>query len=220
MSTPPPSLDVDDLLSALKWRYATKKFDPAKKIPEETWKKLEEVLVLTPSSFGLQPWKFLVIHDPALRAKLRPLANNQPQVTDASHYVVFAMVKNMGVGQVDRYVKRMAEVRHQTVESLKNYHEHLISGIIDGYRSLQVNNWASNQTFIALGQLLISAALLKIDACPMEGFNKQAYDEVLGLGPRGLSSVVSCALGYRLDSDKYAHLAKVRFEAKDVIESR
>lgn len=213
-----PALDTGTLLSALQWRYATKRFDPSRKIPEETWKALEEALVLTPSSFGLQPWKFLVIQDPALRAELRTHANNQPQVTDASHYVVFAMMKNMRVEHVDHWVKRVAEVRHQAPGSLDNYREHLVSGIIDGYRSLHVNTWASDQTFIALGQLLFSAAMLRIDACPMEGFNKRAYDEILGLGKRGLSSVVSCAVGYRHESDKYAYLPKVRFETKDVIE--
>jgi nitroreductase len=220
MSLSYPPLDSSMLLSALKWRYATKQFDPARKISAEDWKTLEEALVLTPSSFGLQPWKFLVIEDPELRAKLRPHANGQSQVTDASHFVVFAMLKNMRAEHVDHYIVRIAEVRKQALESLAKHREHMIGGIIDGYRSLQVNNWASNQTFIALGQLLVSAALLKIDACPMEGFNKEAFDEVLGLGPRGLSAVVCCAAGYRLESDKYAHLAKVRFEAKDVIEYR
>lgn len=213
-----PPLDSAVLLSALRWRYATKRFDPAKKISGEDWKTLEQALVLTPSSFGLQPWKFLVIQNPELRAKLRPHANDQPQVTEASHYIVFTMLKNMRVEHVDRYIARVAEVRQQSLESLENHRAHIVGGIIDGYRSLHVNTWASNQTFIALGQLLVSAALLKIDACPMEGFDKRAYDEILGLGKRGLSSVVSCALGYRLDSDKYAHLAKVRFEPKDVIE--
>jgi nitroreductase len=218
MSTPSAVVEPADLISTFKWRYATKDFDRTKKISPENWKTLEEALVLTPSSFGLQPWKFLVIQDPDLRSKLRTHANGQAQVTRASHYVVFAIVKNMGAEYVDKYVARVAEVRHLTVESLAHYREHLVSGIVDGYRSLQVNTWASNQTFIALGQLLVSAALLKIDACPMEGFDKEAYDEVLGLGKRGLSSVVSCALGYRSETDKYSHLAKVRFEAKDVIE--
>ena len=138
---------------------------------------------MTPSSFGLQPWKFLVIENSELRKKLRPLANGQAQVTDASHYVVFAMVKNMRAEYVDKYVSRVAEVRGQTLESLAKYRQHIVSGIIDGHRSLQVNTWASDQTFLALGQLLASAALLRIDACPMEGFDKRAYDEVLGLGP-------------------------------------
>ena len=215
-----PALDTKSLLAALNWRYAAKRFDSEKRIPDETWKALEEAMVLTPSSFGLQPWKFLVIKDPELRAKLRHHATNQPQVTDASHYVVFAMVKNMGIEQVDRYVARVAQVRKQTIESLAHYREHIKGGIIDGYRSLEVNTWASNQTFLALGTLLMSCAMLKIDACPMEGFDKRAYDETLGLGKQGLSSVVTCAVGYRLDSDKYAQLAKVRFEAKDVIEYR
>lgn len=218
MSYTSPAIDSTTLLAALKWRYAAKKFDPAKKIAPETWKRLEEALVLTPSSFGLQPWRFLVIDDPALRAKLRPHANDQPQVTDASHYVVFAIIKNMGIEHVDKWVARVGDVRRQSLESLQHYREHLKSGIVDGYRSLHVNTWASNQTFIALGTLLISAALLRIDACPMEGFDKRAYDEILGMGSRGLSSVVSCAVGYRLDDDKYAHAAKVRFETSDVIE--
>jgi nitroreductase len=218
MTSPSPALKPAALLSALNWRYATKEFDPAKKISDEDWKTLETALVLAPSSFGLQPWKFFVIQDPALRTKLRSHANGQPQVTDASHYIVFAMLKNMRVEQIDKYVARVAEVRNQSAESLANYREHMVSGIIDGYRSLQVNTWASDQTFIALGQLLVSAALLRIDACPMEGFDKRAYDEILGLGPRGYSAVVSCALGHRLESDKYAHLPKVRFKAADVIE--
>ena len=219
--TSSPYLDSDALISSLNWRYATKKFDPTKKISPEDWKTLEEALVLTPSSFGLQPWKFIVIQDPELRAKLRHHANDQAQVTEASHYVVFAIVKNMGAAYVDKYVARVGEVRKQmTPDALKHYQEHLIAGIVDGYRSLEVNTWASNQTFIALGQLLVSAALLRIDACPMEGFDKRAYDSVLGLGKCGLSSVVTCALGYRLDTDKYAHLPKVRFDPKDVIKYR
>jgi nitroreductase len=218
MSTAVPVVEPAELISTFKWRYAVKEFDSAKKISEENWKALEETLVLTPSSFGLQPWKFLVIQNPELREKLRHHANGQAQVTRASHYIVFAMVKNMGKEHVDKYVARVAEVRKQTIESLAHYREHLIGGIVEGHRSLQVNTWASNQTFLALGQLLVSAALLRIDACPMEGFDKRAYDDVLELGKRGLSAVVSCALGYRLDSDKYSHLPKVRFEAKDVVE--
>jgi nitroreductase len=213
-----PALDSAVLLSALNWRYATKQFDPAKKISPETWKTLEEALVLTPSSFGLQPWKFLVIQNPALRARLRPHANDQAQVTDASHFVVFAMRKNMGIDYIERYVRRMAVVRQVSVESLEKYRAHMVNAMIYGHRSLKVNTWASNQTFIALGQFLVTAALLKIDACPMEGFDKIAFDEVLDIGKRGLSAVVCGAAGHRLDSDKYAHLPKVRFEAKDVIE--
>jgi nitroreductase len=159
-----------------------------------------------------------VIKDPEVRSKLRPHANGQAQVTDASHFIVFAMVKNMRVEHIDHWVERVAEVRDQTVESQAKYRDHIVIGIIDGYRSLQVNTWASDQTFIALGQLLVSAALLKIDACPMEGFDPRAFDEILGLGKRGFSAVVCCALGYRLESDKYAHLPKVRFHSKEVIE--
>jgi len=218
MSTSHPPLDSAALLSALNWRYATKVFDPAKKISLENWETLEEALVLTPSSFGLQPWKFLVIQNPELRARLRPHANDQPQVTDASHFVVFAMRKNMDIAFIERYVRRIAEVRKVPVESLGKYREHMVGAMIHGHRSLTLNTWASNQTFIALGQFMVAAALLKIDTCPMEGFDKIAFDEILDIGKRGLSAVVCCPAGYRSESDKYAHLAKVRFEQKDVIE--
>jgi nitroreductase len=218
MSTTYPPLDSATLLAALNWRYATKVFDPAKKISPENWKTLEESLVLTPSSFGLQPWKFLVIQNPELRAKLRPHANAQPQVTDASHFVVFAMRKNMNVAFIENYIRRIAEVRHVSVESLEKYRDHMVHSMIYGHRSLTVNTWASNQTFIALGQFMLTASLLKIDTCPMEGFDKIAFDEILDIGKRGLSAVVCCPAGYRSQSDEYAHLAKVRFEAKDVIE--
>lgn len=189
-----------------------------KKIPEATWKALEEALVLTPSSYGLQPWKFLVIDDDDLRAKLRPHAGGQSQVTDCSHFVVLTMRKNIGAEEIDHYIRQVATVRKMPVESLVHYREKMIEGLVYSYRSLNVNTWASNQTFIALGQLLVSAALLKIDTCAMEGFDPRAFDEILGIGRHGLSAVVCCALGYRLESDKYSHLAKVRYEAGEVIE--
>ncbi|MEJ0000970.1 MAG: NAD(P)H-dependent oxidoreductase [Verrucomicrobiota bacterium] len=215
-----PALDTTTLLAALNWRYATKKFDPAKKIPDETWRALEQALVLAPSSFGLQPWKFLVIADPALRARLRPHANDQAQVTDASHYVVLAMMKNLRAEHVDRWVRRVAEVRHQPLESLEKYREHIVGGLIDGYRSLRINTWASGQVYIALGTLLVSAAALKVDACPMEGFDARAFDEVLGLGKRGLSAAVTCALGYRSEARLPVRGGQVRARRESALRAR
>ncbi len=218
MSYEAPALDTTKLLEALKWRYAVKAFDPAQKIDEATWTTLEEALVLTPSSYGLQPWKFLIIRDPELRAKLKPHAHNQGQVTDASHFVVFALRKNLDTAFIENYVRRIAVVRQVAIESLKGYHDAIIGSMIYGERSLTVNTWASNQVFIALGQFLLAAAALKIDACPMEGFNRWAFDDVLGLGKRGLAAVVCAAVGYRSAEDKYAKVPKVRYEAADVIE--
>ena len=213
-----PAPDSDTHLSALNWRYATKAFDPTRKIPEETWKALEQTLVLTPSSFGLQPWKFLVIRDTGLRARLRPHANNQAQVVDCSHFVVFAMRKNLTVDYIENYVRRAAVVQRVSVESLQPSRDSMVGSLVEGHRSLTVNTWASNQAFIALGQLMLTAALMKIDACPMEGFDPRAFDQILDIGKRGLSAVVCCALGYRSESDKHALQPKVRFERKDVFE--
>ncbi|HEY0256483.1 MAG TPA: nitroreductase family protein, partial [Candidatus Methylacidiphilales bacterium] len=151
MTTPTLPISDDTLLSALHWRYATKAFDPAKKIPATTWKTLEETLVLTPSSCGLQPWKFIVITDDALKAKLRPHAWGQSQVTDCSHLVVFAAELNVGEPFIDKNMRRIAEVRGSTLESLQGYRTMIVDLLVKGPQSKTVNDWAAHQVYIALG---------------------------------------------------------------------
>jgi nitroreductase len=208
-----------NLLDSLQWRNATKKFDPAKTIPTETWAALEESLILTPSSYGLQPWKFLVITSQDLKEQLKPLSWNQSQVTDCSHYVVMTIIKHLTIEHVDRYVERIAEVRGVTVESLSGYRNVMASDVIYGARSLIVNEWATRQVYIALGNFMTSAALLGVDTCPMEGIEPAKYDRVLGIPEKGLATVVACAAGYRAEDDKYATLAKVRFPNSELIEN-
>ncbi len=205
------------LLHALHWRYATKKFDPARKIPASDWHALEQALVLTPSSVGLQPWKFIVVTDPAMKARLQPAAWDQAQVTDCSHFVVLAVRKNLGPDHVDRHIGRMAEVRGVTPESLEKFRQ-MVTGNLDKARAEdRLDTWQSHQLYIALGQLLASAALLGVDTCPMEGFEPEKFDEILGLTGTGWASVVCCAAGYRAADDKYATTKKVRFKPEDVI---
>lgn len=211
------TISGDVLLEQLNWRYATKKFDATKKIPAEQWNVLEQALIASASSYGLQPWKFVVVSDPATRAKLQPLSWNQSQVTDASHLVVFAVRKNLGVEHIDQHIQRIAEVRGQTVESLKDLRARLVGDIVEGPRSLIVNQWAQRQLYIALGTFLTSAALLGIDACPMEGFEADKYDAELGLNKLGLASTVMVTAGYRSAEDGYAKAKKVRFTADEVI---
>lgn len=206
------------LLDALAWRYATKKFDPAKAIAPELWSALEESLVLTPSSYGLQPWKFLVVTSPEIKEQLKPLSWNQAQVTDCSHYVVFTIKKNLTDADVDRFVARTAEVRSVPVDSIAGYRNMMVSDVVYGARSFNVNEWATRQTYIALGNFMTSAALLGIDTCPMEGIEPVKYDKALNLYDSGYATVVACAAGYRADDDKYADLAKVRFAKSDVVE--
>jgi len=210
-------MSTDSLLQALHWRYATKKFDPARKIPAATWQTLESALVLSPSSVGLQPWKFLIITDPAMKARLVPAAWNQSQVADCSHFVVFAVRQNLGADHVDRHIARMAEVRGVTAESLDRFRQ-MITGNLEKARAEQrLDTWQTHQVYIALGQFMASAAVLGVDTCPMEGFEPEKFDAILGLKGTDCASVVACAAGYRAADDKYATAKKVRFKPDDVI---
>jgi nitroreductase len=215
-----PALKPSDLLTALNWRYATKAFDPAKKIPADTWTALEDSLVLTPSSFGLQPWKFIVIQDQALRESLVPHAWGQRQVADCSHLIVLAVKKDMPESFIDENITRMIEVRGGTPEALLGFRN-----MVAGFRTQlgaanQLTTWAKLQSYIALGQFMLAASLLDVDTCPMEGFVPEKFDEILDLAKDGLTTAVLCPVGYRSSDDKYGHLPKVRFKKEIVIEHR
>lgn len=214
------TLSTNTLLVRLKWRYATKKFDAAKKIHSSLWSALEEALVLTPSSYGLQPYRFVVIADPELRRKLRAVSWDQPQVTDASHFVVFARKLAMTDADVERFVGLIAETRGSARGSLQGYYDMMVGDLVKGPRSAWIEEWTARQTYIALGNLLTSAALLGVDACPMEGLDPAKYDEILGLTAKGYGTTNVCALGYRADDDKYAQAKKVRFPNNELIEHR
>lgn len=205
------------LLEALTWRYATKQFDPNKKIPAETWSALEDALVLSPSSYGLQPWKFFVVTDPAVKAALREHSWNQPQVTDCSHHVVFARRAVIDEASVDEFIARTVEVRGGTADALKVYRDMMVSDVVKGPRSAWAAEWAARQAYIALGNFMTSAALVGVDTCPMEGMDPAKYDEILGLPEKGYHAVVACPAGYRAEGDKYATLPKVRFAKEKVV---
>ena len=210
-----PNISSESVLEALNWRYATKMFDTSKKIPADTWSALEQSLVLAPSSFGLEPWKFFVIDDVAIRQKLLEPTWKQSQVVDASHLVVLAIKTGVNETDVDRSMARTSEVRDVSLESLEGF-SNVIKGFMKGLPD--VDSWSTRQVYIALGQLMVSAAMLGVDTCPIEGFMPDKYDEILGLTELGYHSVVVCAVGYRSEEDKYAHLPKVRFPKEDVIQ--
>ena len=211
---------VQELLAAQRWRYATKSFDPARSIPAEQWQALEDCLVLSPSSYGLQPWKFLVITDPALRAELRPHSWNQSQITDCSHLVVLLKKRVITAADADRLIAATAGERGLDPSLLDGYRQMIQVDLIDGPRSQVIGAWAANQVYIALGNLLTSAALLGIDTCAIEGFSPPDYDRILQLEGGDYQSCVVCACGYRSGDDKYAALAKVRYPAADLVEHR
>lgn len=211
------AISPDAIAEQLQWRYATKKFDPNKKIPDSLWNVLEQSLVLAPSSFGLQPWKFFVVTNPELRQELVAHSWGQKQVTDASHLVVLAIKKGINVADVDRYLARQAEVHQVPIENLQKYGD-IVKGFLDSPPyPLDIDEWSTRQVYLALGQLMTAAAMANIDTCPMEGFNPAKYDELLDLPAQGYKSVVICALGYRAEDDKYASLPKVRYETEAVV---
>jgi nitroreductase len=211
-----PAVSPDEVLAQLKWRYATKKFDPAKKIAPDLWAKLELAAIHAPSSYGLQPWKFVVVTDPAVRAQLLPVSWNQPQIVDASHLIVFAAKNPPTAADVDAYMQRTAQVRGTTVESLDGFKQ-MVLGSVSRMDAAAAYRWAARQVYIALGVFLSAAALVGVDACPMEGFQADKYDEILGLKAKGLGSVVIATAGYRAADDKNAALAKVRFAPDEVV---
>ena len=208
----------ESVIQQLQWRYATKKFDPTKKIPDDTWKALEQSLVLAPSSFGLQPWKFFVVRNPEIRSQLLAHSLGQAQVVDASHLVVFAIKKDLDAAYVDRYVERMAEVQQTSVDNLQKF-----AGVVKGFMEkpplpLDINEWSSRQLYIALGEFMTVAAMLGVDTCPMEGLVPSKYDEVLGLPAQGYKTVAACPAGYRAADDHSASRPKIRFKTEDVVE--
>lgn len=204
--------------SALDWRYAVKKFDPSRKIEDRDWATIETALIQTPSSFGLQPYKFLVIETPELRARLREVSWNQSQVTDASKFVVLLSRRTVDDGFIQGYIQRISNVRGLPVENLKGFQD-MMSGFAKNLGG-EALGWARRQTYIALGFLIETAALLGIDATPMEGFDAKAYDQILGLENSEWTTSVVAAVGYRHSEDETQSYKKVRREKSDIVQYR
>ena len=211
----PITLTTEAAVQQLRWRYAVKRFDPDKKISAADWSELEQSLVLSPSSFGLQPWKFVIVHDPAVRQQLLSASWNQAQVVDASHLVVFAIRTGCDMEFVDHNLVRMAEVRQQPVSKFDGLRR-VIANFLERDQ-FDVDEWAIRQVYIALGQFMTVCAMTGIDTCPMEGINPARYDEILGLTAEGYQTVVVATAGYRADQDHHATLPKVRFPLDRVI---
>lgn len=203
-----------DILSKLNTRYATKVFDTSKKVTEPDMEKLLEAIRLSASSLGLQPYKVLIVEDPKIRAELRKVAWDQPQITDASALLIFAINYKTNEKSADDFIDRIARIRNLPKESLSAYSD-MIKGTLLNLNQEQLENWISKQAYIALGFGLAVAATMGIDTCPMEGFNSDDFDRILDINKLGLKSKVILAVGYRSTSDKYQHLAKVRPKKED-----
>lgn len=204
------------LLEKLNWRYATKIFDPNKKVSDEDFEVLLEALRLSPSSFGLQPWKFVVVKNQAIRESLIEHSWGQRQVADASHLIVLCCPKSVDESTVDKYIEFTAESRGIDASTLSGFAD-MMKGFLSRMNENQKSNWMKDQAYIALGNLMTCAAMIGIDACPMEGFSAPDYDKIIGLDQMDLTSVVLCPVGYRSSEDKYADYPKVRYPSEDVI---
>src|SRR5262245_30133217 len=173
-----PAASPESVVDQLRWRYATKKCDPSRQIPPDAWSPMEQSLVLTSASYGLQASKVFVVTDPAVKAHFPASSWGQQQPKDCSHMVVFATRVNLGESDIDRYLGRVSEVRGQTVESLAGFRRTMIGSLSGPF---DVDRWAAHQVYISLGQFMACDAVVAVDNCPMEGIHTVRYDEVLGI---------------------------------------
>jgi Nitroreductase len=197
-----------ELLNALEWRYASKKMN-GEQVPEEKVERILEAIRLAPSSMGLQPYTVLVITDPEVKKQILPIANNQQQIVDSSHLLVFAAWDKITPEHVDDYVNLTASKRNITVESLEQFKNILLS--ISNRPQQENYEWAARQSYIAFATAIAAAAVERVDATPMEGFNNAALDKLLGLEEKSLRSITLLPLGYRdSENDWLAKFPKVR----------
>lgn len=200
---------MHNYIENLHWRYATKQFDSEKEVSEDDIETLLEAIRLSASSYGLQPYEVFVIKDPEVRAKLKPAAFGQPQITEASYLLVFAYNTKVDEKYLDKFIKNNSETRNQPLEDFKGLKDMIQNSVLT-FSDEQKEVWASRQAYIALGNLLSAAAELKIDACPMEGFNPDEFDKLLDLPSKNLKSVTLATIGYRHKNDQLQNAKKVR----------
>lgn len=204
-----------EIIDKLNWRYATKGFDASRKLTEDQLETLSTAIQMAPTSLGLQPFKVIVVSDNDVRQKLRLAAYNQPQVTDASEIFIFATYNEYTLAHVDEYATNIAITRGIEKSDIQGFVDSMNSAV-SGKSLEELRNWNGKQAYIAMGVLLETAALLDIDACPMEGFDPAQFDEILGLKKQNLTSLSIVAVGYRSENDKYQDLKKVRKSKEDL----
>ena len=208
---------MNDIIKALNWRYATKKFNSEKTIDQDKIATIKESLRLVPTSYGLQPLKFLFIENKAIRNELLAASYGQNQIADASHLIVICASKTMNSVDVDAYLKNIAATRSVSIDSVQGYGD-FMKGTFDRLSDEDIFIWNCKQAYIALGQLLHTCASLRIDATPMEGFNPEEYAKILKMDNDTYHPALLCPIGYRSDNDDSQHLAKVRKSHDDLFE--
>ena len=205
-----------DIIESLRWRYATKKFDNKKILPQEKINTITEAFNLTATSYGLQPLKLVVIKDKALQKELTVHSWNQQQVADASHLLVFCVEKNIGEQYINEYFNNVKAIRNTPDEVLNPFKKQLVSSFKNKSKE-EIYNWATKQAYLAMGNILTICAVEEIDSCPMEGFIPEKYDETLNLDNHDLTSVLVLPIGYRAEDDMFSGFKKVRRSIDDTI---
>lgn len=200
---------MDTTLEIRQWRYATKKFDRTKKVSEADLETLLEATRLSASSYGLQPYHIYVITDDKIREELKPASWGQSQITDSSHLIVFANSTDFDAELVDSYLENVSETRNIPQEGLKGYGDFMKSKLLDLPTEIK-GNWTTKQVYLAFGNAMQAAAELRIDTCPLEGFEADKYNAILGLEAKKQNAAVVLAVGYRSEEDETQHYAKVR----------
>jgi nitroreductase len=208
---------MNNYIDNLNWRYATKKFDATKKVSKEDFETILEAASLTASSYGLQPYKILVIEDSAIREKLKPFAWGQSQITDATYLIAFVNQTTFGEELVDSYLENVSITRNIPAEGLAGYADFMKSKLMPLANETK-GIWTAKQTYIALGNVLSAAADLKIDTCPMEGFDAVEFNKILGLDEQNLNTSVLVTIGYRAAEDETQHYKKVRKSKENLIQ--
>lgn len=203
-------------IKALQWRYATKKFDRTRILPEEKVEVLKNAFNLTATSYGLQPIKLLVIKDKELQSKLVEYSLHQKQVGTASHVLVLCIEKEVGKGFIEEYFQRVQRIRQTPDEIISPFRDFLVKDF-SGKETEEIAEWATKQAYLALGTLLTVCATEGIDACPMEGFEPEKYEDLLKLEPKNLKPVLVLPVGYRAEDDIFSEFKKVRRPLADVI---
>lgn len=197
------------LIESLNWRYATKKFDSSKQVSIADIAVLKESIRLAATSYGLQPFKVMIVNDDSVKKKLKAESFNQPQISDCSHVFVFTNLTELKPSFIDNYIELCANERNLELEKLIGYRD-FMKTTLGKLTESEIQNWACKQAYIGMTNLLLACAEMRIDACPIEGFNSEKYNEILGLNNKDLSACVVVAVGYRSNDDTSQYLKKVR----------
>lgn len=207
---------MNNILDALEWRYAVKKFDDKASLTEQQILEVKKVFNLSASSYGLQPYKMIVVQNPELKEKLVPASFGQQQISQSAAILVFAVRTDFGMDYIDQFFKDMSTKRQIPLENLEGY-KNFMKGSFANKSEDEISSWATKQVYLTMGHMLASLAVLQIDACPMEGLDPQAYDKILDLDAKQLKTIVAMPIGVRAPDDASATALKVRKDLSDII---